>query len=410
MSNQENYDEFLSGRKKITSIVAACSIVAIIVIACIIAFAISRGSNESQVAKEENKKQEKVEQVDPNSEFVAGVTNTATQVIENKNEILSNEVANTNSVLNTTTNTTNTNTVVEKTPLLEGYTAADETVYATTTVHVRQSPSTESESIGSLFAEQSVERIGIGKDGWSKVIYKDKEAYVFSEYLTTEKPPERPKIEVSIRGESTVDPNKSMVCLTFDDGPNPSSSNRILDVLEAHNVRATFFDLGNLMKAYPDTVKREEEIGCEVASHTYSHKNLNTLSYDAVQSEQDKTEEQMQDILGHTSKLIRPPYGNANTTVRNALENYGLIGWDIDTLDWKSKNANSVLAEVRKFSDYDGRIILMHSIYDSTVQAVETLVPELLEKGYQLVTVSEMIKYKGVELEGGKLYYNFRDE
>ncbi len=163
------------------------------------------------------------------------------------------------------------------------------------------------------------------------------------------------------------------------------------------------------MAQYPETIEREEKIGCEVASHTYSHQNLNKLSLARVTEEQSKTEDVMDSILGHTSNLIRPPYGNVNQTVRQAYEDYILIGWDIDTLDWKSKDADAVIAEVRKIDEFDGRIILMHSIYNSTAEAVETIVPELLNQGYQLVTVSEMIKYKGAQPEGGKLYYNFKD-
>ena len=405
MSNQdENFDEYVNNRKNITSIVIVVLLFVIIIGIVIGAFFVSSGSKDANKAEESKTAIQQEIKQDPNSDFVAGVVDNSTQVVEDDNKVAENTtVANTTNT--TTTDFSNkTNATVEN-----GYTPVDETVYATTTVRVRPDASTNKDPIGSLFTEQSVKRIAIGDDGWSKVIYKNQEAYVFSEYLTTEAPPERPKIDVKVRGNSTVDPNQPMVALTFDDGPNPYTTNLILDILEQYNVKATFFDLGSLMAEYPDVVEREEAIGCEVASHTYNHKNLNLLSEDDVEAEQNLTEAEMQKILGHVSSLIRPPYGNANTTVRRALEEYGLIGWDIDSLDWKSRNANSVLSEIRKFSDYDGRIILMHGIYESTATAVETLVPELLEKGYQLVTVSEMIKAKGVELEGGKLYYNFRD-
>ena len=384
---------------KITKIAVGVTIAVILFAAIGIAFVVTNGNNSQEQINAKK------------SDFITGVVNGITNDIENV--AVSNETNNsvTNSSADNTTNTTS-NSTKTNTSLPAGYSAVDEDVWATTTVRVRKSPSTDSDSniLGSLFSEQSVKRVAVGSDGWSKVIYKNQEAYVFSEYLTTDAPPERKTINVNVRGDNKVDPNKPMVCLTFDDGPNPVSSNRILDTLEAYNVRATFFDLGSLMAEYEDVVAREEKIGCEVCSHTYNHKNLNTLSKAQIIQEQESTEDQMQAILGHLSNLIRPPYGNANTTVRDALQDYVLIGWDIDTLDWKSKNASAVLSEVRKFSDYDGRIILMHSIYNSTAEAVETLVPELLEQGYQLVTVSEMIKYKGVQVEGGKLYYNFRDE
>ena len=204
-----------------------------------------------------------------------------------------------------------------------------------------------------------------------------------------------------------IDAKKPMVALTFDDGPNGTATPKILNTLEKYGAVATFFDLGSCIKSYPKVVKREESLGCEVASHTYAHKNLNTLSTKQIKKDLNKAIEAYEDVLGHKPALVRPPYGNANTTVKNAI-NYPLINWDIDTLDWKSRNANKILNEIHKYSDYDGRIILMHGIYDSTAEAVATLVPELINKGYQLVTVSEMAEYKGVTLKPGKVYLNFR--
>ncbi len=399
------YDKFMNKRKNITSIVIL-AVCAIIVLGLLIsAFVVSHSKTGESYGENNSKNAELYENTEEHKDNLEEQSQIANQIKEREESNKNNENTNT---------TTADNSIKEQEVILptpnDGYKEVNETVYATTTVHVRAGASTETASLGTLFTEDKLTRTGIGQDGWSRVIYRGQNAYVFSEYLTTEAPPERPVIDVNIRGNSEIDPNKPMVALTFDDGPNPSSTRQILKTLQKYNVRATFFDLGNLMKAYPDTVKMEEEAGCEVASHTYSHKNLNKLSAEEVAVEQTKTEEQMQEILGHKSNLIRPPYGNASNTVRDVFQNYGLIGWDIDTLDWKSKNANAILSEIRKFSDYDGRIVLMHSIYPTTADAVETIVPELLNKGYQLVTVSEMIKYKGATLEGGKLYYNFRNE
>lgn len=221
--------------------------------------------------------------------------------------------------------------------------------------------------------------------------------------------------EVTKSSETTTTTNKNrkinakkpMVALTFDDGPNGTATPKILNTLEKYGVVATFFDLGQNIANYPKVVKREEELGCEVASHTYSHKNLNTLSTKQIQNDLNKAIKAYENVLGHKPALVRPPYGNANATVKKAI-NYPLINWDIDTLDWKSRNASKILNEVHKYSDYDGRIILMHGIYDSTADAVAKLVPELINKGYQLVTVSEMAQYKGITLKPGKVYLNFR--
>lgn len=284
---------------------------------------------------------------------------------------------------------------------------ANETVYAIATVNVRESYSTSSNILGKLSTGDSITRTSKGDNGWSKVSYNGKEAYVSSSYLSTTMPVSN-DIPVNVDPQRGIDPSKPMVALTFDDGPNPKSTPRILETLQKYNVVATFFDLGSLVNTYPNIVKQEAAIGCAVGSHTYSHKNLNTLSSTSIKSEEDKTDEAFIKVLGSKPTLIRPPYGNANSTVKTTLSDYALINWDIDTLDWKSRNKDSILSEIRKYSNYDGRIILMHSIYGTTADAVEIIVPELISKGYQLVTVPELATYKGVTLESGKVYYDFR--
>ncbi len=205
-----------------------------------------------------------------------------------------------------------------------------------------------------------------------------------------------------------IDPTKPMVALTYDDGPNATTTNKILDILEKNNAVATFFELGNLVERYPDVVKREEALGCEVGNHSYAHKNLNTLSKAQIQADMQKSENAFINAIGHKTKLFRPPYGNANATVRATIE-YPLINWDVDTLDWKSRNADKVIAHIRSFQNLDGNIILMHSIYNSTVKATEVIVPELISKGYQLVTVSELARYKGFDtLSNGTIYREFK--
>ena len=203
-----------------------------------------------------------------------------------------------------------------------------------------------------------------------------------------------------------IDPSKPMVALTFDDGPNPKSTSRILDSLEEHNVVATFFDIGYLVEKYPEIVKREAMLNCEIGNHTYSHINLNKLSKEELINEIEKSEKAFETVLGYKTTLYRPSYGNANSNVKEALE-YPLILWSIDSLDWKTRDKEKILEEIRRIDEYDGKIILMHSIYESTADAVEILIPELINKGYQLVTVSEMAYYKNKELEARKIYKSF---
>lgn len=204
----------------------------------------------------------------------------------------------------------------------------------------------------------------------------------------------------------TIDSSKPMVALTFDDGPDPKRTQKIIDVLNKYHARASFFDIGYLMEKYPETLKAEVNSGADVGGHTYSHVNLNDLSKEEIQEEVSKLENVFQTITGKNLKYIRPTYGNANEMVRKTVK-HPLINWCVDSLDWKTRDTDKILEEIYKTEDFDGKIIIMHVIYDATVSAVEKLVPDLIRKGYQLVTISEMAEAKGYTLENGKVYYSF---
>ncbi len=217
-----------------------------------------------------------------------------------------------------------------------------------------------------------------------------------------------PPVEPVENSERNIDPQKPMVALTFDDGPNPVHTERILDALEKYNVVATFFDLGSLVEAYPDTVKREIALGCEVGSHSYSHKNFNTLSKEAIAEDVRMTAEAFRNAIGFEPILFRPPYGNCNDFVKSHMP-LAMVTWSVDTLDWKSKDPKAIMNVIRSEGNLDGKVILMHGIYETSAKATEQMVPYLLENGYQLVTVSEILQYKhGMQLEGGTYYgYNY---
>ena len=196
-----------------------------------------------------------------------------------------------------------------------------------------------------------------------------------------------------------------MVTLTYDDGPRPKSTNRILNCLEKYDSVATFFELGYLAKAYPDCIRREVALGCEVANHSWDHPNLATLSGGSVANQINSTSNTIFNICGVRPALLRPPYGSYNSTVRN---NCGMpiIIWSIDTLDWKYRDA-SYVTSVIKNQVTDGSVVLMHSIYDSTAAATEAIVPWLISRGYQLVTVSELAEARGIDLQSGAAYHSF---
>lgn len=203
-------------------------------------------------------------------------------------------------------------------------------------------------------------------------------------------------------GLEWIDPEKPMVALTYDDGPGGDSTDRIQAALKKYNAHATFFMLGEKIADYPEKVEALTELGCQIASHTYDHESLDSLSKEKIKEEEQKTI----DALKKASKtdgpfMVRPPYGAINDAVRETITT-PLMLWSVDTLDWQSRDADAVMNRVENVED--GDIILMHEIYDSSAEATERMIPLLQEKGFQLVTIDEMFAVKGIELEKGKSY------
>lgn len=201
-----------------------------------------------------------------------------------------------------------------------------------------------------------------------------------------------------------VDPRKPMVALTFDDGPGKYTE-RLLDLLERYNAKATFFMLGENVSKYPETIKRMKELSCEYGNHTYSHKDLTKLKSDKIKTQLEKTDLAIKKIAGEGATLIRPPYGAVNKTLRQTADR-PLIFWSMDTLDWKYKDAKRTTRYVMKRVE-DGEIILLHDIHKTTVDAMETLIPKLIDEGYQLVTVSELAKARETGMNQGQKYFEF---
>lgn len=199
------------------------------------------------------------------------------------------------------------------------------------------------------------------------------------------------------------DPSKPMIALTFDDGPYSPVTDRILAKLEEYGGHATFFVVGNRIKTYSSSVQRAVAAGCQIGNHTYDHKNqLTKLSVDAIKDQIHQTDIAAAYYAGAAPVLVRPVGGALNDTVKAAVGK-PLINWSVDTLDWKSRNAESVKSRVLGHVS-DGDIVLMHDLYPSTADACDTIIPELVKSGYQLVTVSELAAARGITLENGTLY------
>ena len=203
--------------------------------------------------------------------------------------------------------------------------------------------------------------------------------------------------------ERVVDLSKKLVAITFDDGPC-KYTDEILDILEEHGSVATFFELGQLMSSQPEALKRMDELGCEIGSHTWSHKDLTKISASEIRSQLERTDNALMKITGKKTTLMRPPYGSVSKSARSACDK-PMIGWSLDTLDWQSRNADKVVDKIKNGGELDGQVILMHSLYESTVDATREIVPWLIENGYQLVTVSELFTYKYLDTPENGRYY-----
>ena len=206
--------------------------------------------------------------------------------------------------------------------------------------------------------------------------------------------------------KNTIDKTKPMVALTFDDGPS-AYTERLLDTFKKYGGKGTFFVVGNIIDNRPEAVKRIVNEGHEIAGHSWNHRQLTNLSEQEIKDQMMSTRAKIYELTGYDAKLVRPPYGAFNDSVKAVAKSVdvSLINWSVDTLDWKYRDANTVYNTIMEKA-YDGAIILCHDLHKTTVDAMEKVIPALIEKGYQLVTVSELLEAKGKTVEAGKVYFN----
>jgi peptidoglycan/xylan/chitin deacetylase (PgdA/CDA1 family) len=199
--------------------------------------------------------------------------------------------------------------------------------------------------------------------------------------------------------DGSYDPSqvRPMLALTFDDGPG-QYTDELLDCLEENNAHATFFMLGQNVAQYPDAPKRMLELGCEIGSHSWDHTQLTTIDIDAVAKQFSDTDNALIQACGQAATVARAPYGDGNSDIYNTV-NKPFFMWSLDTEDWKLLDADGDYNAVMNGDLTDGSIILMHDIHEPSVQAALRLIPDLIAKGYKLVTVSEMAEAKNVTLQ-----------
>jgi peptidoglycan/xylan/chitin deacetylase (PgdA/CDA1 family) len=179
------------------------------------------------------------------------------------------------------------------------------------------------------------------------------------------------------------------VCITFDDGPNPSTTNIVLDELKKRDLKATFFMIGKNVDAFPDSVKKVRDEGHEIANHSYTHPQLGKMPEDKVRTEIERCQESIEKASGIRPVWFRPPYGSFTSKQNKiAADNHlSVVMWSVDPFDWKKPGPPVVTQRVLAQSN-PGSIILLHDIHKQTAEAVPAILDGLLERDYTFATMS----------------------
>jgi peptidoglycan-N-acetylglucosamine deacetylase len=189
------------------------------------------------------------------------------------------------------------------------------------------------------------------------------------------------------------------IAMTFDDGPSATLTPKLLDLLAAHHIKATFFVIGENVAEHPDIVARAFREGHEIANHSWSHPNLAKMSDEGVRRQLWQTDEAIKNATGTRPTLLRPPYGSITEREKRWIHDefgYQIVLWDVDPYDWKRPGPavvrNRILQETRP-----GSIVLSHDIHPGTIEAMPSTFDALQAKGFKFVTVSELIRAAAVE-------------
>ncbi|MCL1883915.1 MAG: polysaccharide deacetylase family protein [Defluviitaleaceae bacterium] len=201
--------------------------------------------------------------------------------------------------------------------------------------------------------------------------------------------------------------SKSMVALTFDDGPS-AHTEKILDILERYDSKATFFVVGNRLGLYQETILRAAKLGNEIANHSQTHARFTSLSDNDVINEIQSASSAIKSITGISPHIYRPPFGATDERIVNISTElgYGIVKWNLDPLDWRDRDADIIYHRIMSQVE-DGSVIVLHDIHLTTAQAMERVIPSIIEKGFQLVTVSELLDYRYGGLDAGSIFGSY---
>ncbi len=199
--------------------------------------------------------------------------------------------------------------------------------------------------------------------------------------------------------------DKKLIALSFDDGPSYLTK-KLINLSKEKDVKFTFFVLGSRLKEFNLVLKEAYENQNQICNHSYSHRNFLNLSLDDVAKEINSTNNLIEEITGQKSDCYRPPYGDSNLKIREHL-NLKMINWNIDPEDWKYRDSLSVSNHIIN-NVSDGSIILLHDIYESSIDAALIVVDELLKQGYAFVTIDELIELKNYQVDNRNIIYSIR--
>ena len=208
------------------------------------------------------------------------------------------------------------------------------------------------------------------------------------------------------RGENTPAPVKEStitfnsvhvdgpyIAMTFDDGPSAVLTPKLLDLLAAHHIKATFFVIGENVAEHPEIVAKAAKEGHEIGNHSWSHPNFGKMSQENVRSQVQRTDDAIKNAIGKRPTLLRPPYGSITEREKRWIHDefgYDIILWDVDPLDWKRPGPAVVRSRILK-ETRPGSIVLSHDIHPGTIEAMPSTLDQLEAKGFKFVTVSELI-------------------
>ncbi len=208
----------------------------------------------------------------------------------------------------------------------------------------------------------------------------------------------------TIEPGTPIGSDEKVIAFSFDDGPHKTNTDKILALLKKYDAHATFFMQGINASYYPEVVQHIADSGNELGNHTWDHKNLKNLSEAEINQEVNDCADQVESITGIRPKVVRPPYGGFNDTVK-AVVKEPLIRWSVDSLDWDSRDPDQIVPLVLSEVE-DGDIVLFHDVHETTTPAIARLLPELKKRGFRIVSVSELMAAKGLDINSEDLWYS----